>query len=49
MSPSRMGYVTSLVSFTLTEKEMTRKKVLDIELKFEYNESIKSEEWFHRS
>ena len=38
-----MGQVTS--PFTL-KKEMELKKVLDIELKFEYNEFIKSEEWF---
>ena len=46
MSPSRMGQVTNLISFSLTEKRNGAQKVLDIQFKFEYNESIKSEEWF---
>ena len=36
-----------LSTLTLTEKKTDSKKILDIELKFKYNESIKSKEWFH--
>ena len=37
-----MRLVTNLISFTLTEKRNELKKVLDIELKFEYNKPIKN-------
>ena len=46
MSPSRVRMVTSRPAHIDRKKKRTRKKVLDKLVENEYNESIKSEEWF---